>query len=481
MNWFSQYLAAAVALLLVGTVLAASRDSRKGKTDVLPDATAPTTFAPLPAEHALASIWNDPDFTRRLIGGYGFASELEPRLSPEEQAVYRDKVVPLLREDPAKAVPVLEGLLKPAASAVFDFTLGNIRFQNGDLTNAVPHFEAAVAKFPDYRRAWKSLGFALVRDGRYDEAVRPLTRAVSLGEADGKVFGILGFAFMNQGRYVSADGAYRQALVFEPENLDFKLGLVKCAVATANYDYALALLDELLRTHPDREGLWTLQANVFIQKEQPARAAFALEMLKRLGKATPQNLFLLGDLYLAQDVRDLALASYLAAGEVAGPPDPVRSLRAADLLASRGAWDETRQLLTRVRTQSATNLVGGDELKLLRLEAKVALATDSGEQAIQVLEQILLKNPLDGEALMMAGDYYARAGDPERAESRFDSAAKVEGFEARALVKHAQLLVRQQKYPRAVDLLRKAQKIQPRDHVQRFLEQVEAYAARSRG
>src|ERR1041385_7777640 len=115
----------------------------------------PAVFAPMPADHELASIWNDPDFARRLVGSYGFASDAEPRMTPEEQAVYRDKIVPLLREDPRKAIGPLESLVKPSASAVFDFTLGNVYFQNDDLTNAVKHFEAALAKFPDYRRAQK--------------------------------------------------------------------------------------------------------------------------------------------------------------------------------------------------------------------------------------------------------------------------------------------------------------------------------------
>jgi len=118
--------------------------------------TAPTTFAPMPADDELASIWNDPEFTRRLIGSYGFASDFEPRMTPEEQAAYRDKIVPLLREAPKKAIGPLEALVKPSASAVFDFTLGNVCFQNDDLTNAVKHFEAALAKFPDYRRAQKN-------------------------------------------------------------------------------------------------------------------------------------------------------------------------------------------------------------------------------------------------------------------------------------------------------------------------------------
>ena len=45
----------------------------------------------MPATNELASIWNNPEFTKQLIGSYGFASDVEPRLKPEEQAIYRDK------------------------------------------------------------------------------------------------------------------------------------------------------------------------------------------------------------------------------------------------------------------------------------------------------------------------------------------------------------------------------------------------------
>ena len=81
---------------------------------------------------------------------------------------------------------------------------------------------------------------------------------------------------------------------------------------------------------------------------------------------------------------------------------------------------------------------------------------------------------------MLAGDFYARTGKPELAGIRFDTASKLEGFEADAFVKHAQLLVQSQKYTPAVELLRKAQKAKPRDNVQRYLERVEQLARAGR-
>jgi tetratricopeptide (TPR) repeat protein len=466
--------------LVLGVALAATSPSHAAKKDRASRATAGlTTFAPLPADHELASVWNEPEFVRRMIGTYGFESESEPRMTPEEQAAYRDKVLPVLRDDPKLAIPVLESLIKPNASAVFDFTLGNVYFQTEALTNAVWHFEAALAKFPDYRRAQKNLAFALVRSGRYAEAIKPLTRTIVLGGGDGRVFGLLGFAFLNQGRAASAEAAYRQALVFEPDNLDFKLGMAKCAVATANYAHALALLEELVGEYPERESLWTLQANLYIQKDQPGQAAVSLEILRRLGKATPPDLFLLGDLYLAQEARDLALAAYQEAVLQTDNRLLPRALRAADVLVSRGAWDEAQTLFRQIREHHGLTLASDDALKLLKLESKVAMATGDGARAIETLEQIIAANPLDGEALLLAGDYYAKHQQPEKAAFRYQTAAGLEAFQADAWVKHAQLLVQSRKYLEALELLKKAQRLKPREHIQRYLEKVELVAGRS--
>ena len=370
-------------------------------------------------------------------------------------------------------------MLGSQASAVFDFTLGNLYFQQEDLTNAARHFEAALVKFPDYRRAQKNLAFVLMRAGKYQEAIHPLVQTVALGGGDGKVFGLLGFAYFNQARYASAEGSYEQAVALEPENTDYKLGLVKCAVATANFDRALAFLNELIEQHPERENLWSLQANVYIQKEQPAKAITSLEILRRLGKAAPASLYLLGDLYMTQETRDLALSAYLEALEKDGGANPGKALRPAQILVSRGAWDEARKLIAKMR-DSIGNLNPADELKLLKLESKVAMATGEGSKAIDTLEQIIQKNPLDGEALLLAGDYYSKNGQPEKAEFRYQTAASMEGFQADAFVKYAQLLVQTQKYAKAAELLHKAQKVKSRDNVQRYLEKVEQLARTER-
>lgn len=139
---------------------------------------------------------------------------------------------------------------------------------------------------------------------------------------------------------------------------------------------------------------------------------------------------------------------------------------------------QAQALLAKVR---AIGLPAGDaEQKLLKLEARVAIAAGEGAPGLRILEQLLERNPLDGEALLLAGDQYARSGEAEKAEFKYDAAAKLDAFAADAFLKHAQLKVQKQKYTEAVELLRRAQKVKPRDNVARYLERVEQIAARAR-
>ena len=61
---------------------------------------------------------------------------------------------------------------------------------------------------------------------------------------------------------------------------------------------------------------------------------------------------------------------------------------------------------------------------------------------------------------------------------RYETASRIEGFEADGLVKRSQVLVKQGKYTNAISLLEQAQKIRPKDYVARYLESVEKAAGR---
>lgn len=104
------------------------------------------------------------------------------------------------------------------------------------------------------------------------------------------------------------------------------------------------------------------------------------------------------------------------------------------------------------------------------------MATGAGEEEARVLEQIVALDPLDGEALILLGQYHGRRAEYERAVLQYERAAALPGFEADAKVRHAQLLAGQGRYAEALPLLRRAQQVKPRATTQQFLEQVEKVA-----
>ena len=479
--WLWVTMACACAFCL-GPLPAASAASRPQKPTKKPTKTAEppaspaqiseAAFAPLPAEHPLAPIWNDPEFARRLLGSYGFHSRLEPPLTDEEQIQWRQTVVPALREGPERAIEVLKPLVRPDGSALFDFTLGTACLQSGDLTNAQLHLEAAVAKHPDFLRAWKNLGFVRARLGEHAGAVVALGRALELGGADAATLGLLGFAHLQLGRPVAAAAATQQALLFKPDDFTLQLQLLQAWAASAQYEPALRLLDEMLAERPDRAQLWQLKAQLHLQRNQRQEAVLAYETLRRLGGARAEDLYTLADLYVLLETPEEAVRVYGEAMATGAPAAPERALRAAEVMLAQGRIETARLLLETVEGRSQGQLAAPLENQRLRLRARLTLAEGNGQAALTWLEECLRQFPTDGQALIMAGDCYAQLGERERAEFRYQAAAQIEAVAADALLKHAQLLVRHQEYRRAAELLQRAQRLRPRDSVQRYLDEI---------
>lgn len=169
-------------------------------------------------------LWDDPTFQRQFTASYGFNAEIEPRVTVVERE-QMEKIRPHLSGDIDLAIKQLEKVTKPESSAVFDFTLGNVYFQQGQEKVAADHYEKAIAKFPSFRRAYKNLGLIRVRQGRLEEAITALSRVIELGGADGTTLGLLGFSYSSTGQFTSAESAYREAVLLQPDLLDWRLGL----------------------------------------------------------------------------------------------------------------------------------------------------------------------------------------------------------------------------------------------------------------
>lgn len=421
----------------------------------------------------LASIWNDPTFQKQFVGGYGINADVEPRVTPEEVAIL-EKVRPLMANDLVKAEESLRKQMKPDCSAILDFTLAGTQFQQEKMADALANYQRAVDKFPSFRRAWRSLGLIHVRNGSYEAGIRAFTRMIELGGGDAYAYGLLGFAHAARQDFQPAEAAYRTALLLQPENTEWRLGLTRCVFKQQKYEDTAALLDALLSRTPEKADYWLLQAHAFLSMKRPLDAAGNLEIVDRLGKSTVDSLHTLGDIYLGEKLGDLAQRAYTRAFDLDPQQKLDRPMRAIETLAARGSLRQARELAEHVRMKRQDSLEEGEKRKLLKLEARFRMAEGQGSaETAAVLEEIVRLDPLDGEALMLLGQHYGRQGEQDRAVLYYERAAGLEAFEAQAKVRMAQIYVQQSRYAEALPLLRRAQEVKPREDVARYLEQVE--------
>ena len=421
----------------------------------------------------LAVIWNDPGFQKSFIGGYGVSADIEPRIAQDDMALLE-----LVRQLMAEELPAAETLLKesvrPEVSAVIDLTLGGVQFQQDKIDDALVNYRNAVAKFPNFRRAYRSIGLICTRKSQYEAAIAAFNKMIELGGADAYSYGLLGFCHSARGDYQPSEAAYRNALLLQPDNVEWRLGLTRSVFKQAKYEDAASLLDVLITNYPDKADFWLLQSHTYLGLKQPMKAAVNLEALDSIGKSTVDSLFTLGDIYVSEALPDMALSAYDRA-ITKNPAQPVsRSIRAAEVLAARGGLLQSKVLLTHVKSNWSDTLSDTDRRKVLKLQARLAMNSGAGDaETATVLEEVIALDPLDGEALMLLGQHYNRTAQPDKAILYYERAARIDAFAANAKVKIAQVFVAQGRFNEALPMLRDAQTLKPREDIARYIEQVE--------
>ncbi|MBN1974652.1 MAG: tetratricopeptide repeat protein [Sedimentisphaerales bacterium] len=426
--------------------------------------------------------WNSPEFQKRFADSYIAETDIEPKLKEDEYKKMM-KIRELIESDKMdEAVKTLEKEINEFSSPVFDFTLANIYFQKDNLEKAASYYEKSVSKYNKFRRAWKNLGLVHIRSGEFEKAIPALTKVLELGGSDVITYAQLGYAYLSVENNLCAESAYRMAVLLDPQTTDWKTGLATSVLKQQRYAEAVALLDNLIVAEPNKTDLWLYQANAYIGLNQPLKAAVNFELIDQMGKSTVSSLTRLGDIYVNQELYETAVNSYIRAIEKESKDSTEQAnhithfIRAAKVLTANGAFEDTQRLIEKIEIKHGESISNADRNDLLKLRAQIAMAQGADEEQAKILEEIVAIDPLDGQALILLGQYCGRSGDFEKAVFYYERAENLEKFEADAKVRHGQLLVKQEKYNEALPLLRSAISLKPRDDVQKYLEQVERFA-----
>ena len=426
---------------------------------------------------APAILFRDPKFVKEFVGSYGILSDIEPKVSADEQALL-SKVQDLFgksqfktaEEEIVRFIKEVEAPTDPKKtpgdiSASMVFVLGNLYFSSDRPEEARRAFLEAIRRFPRFRRAHTNLGYLYISQSKVEEAVPILQKAIELGETSPRAYGLLGYCYIQQKNALAAENAYRQAYLLDPKSRDWKVGLTQALMQQDRLAEATSLLDTLIAENPEDRQLWLQQANALIGQEKKIDAAVNLEVLRLKGLASESELNLLGNLYMEQGEAQLALFAYLDAIEKSPKLDVARALKSARILNDYGHPEKAATFVEKISKVGTLSSKDRFDLDLVRV--RIAQNTGDKEAVGTLLRDLFTRDPGNADVLLELARHYdalakneadeaKRSAPLGEAKSHFKLALEKPAVAYQANLGLGQLLVREKQYSEGLPYLEKA-------------------------
>ena len=459
--------------------------------------------APVQAETitAPAILFRDAKFVKEFVGSYGILSDIEPKVSAEEQALL-SKVQELFGQSQFKAaeqeivrfIKEVEAPTDPEKkpgdiSASMVFVLGNLYFSSDRPDEARRAFLEAIRRFPRFRRAHTNLGYLYISQNKLEEALPVLQKAVELGETSPRTYGMLGYCYLQQKNALAAENAYRQAYLLDPKGRDWKVGLTQALMLQDRLAEATSMLDTLIVENPEDRQLWLQQANALIGQDKKIDAAVNLEVLRLKGLASESELNLLGNLYMEQGEAQLALFAYLDAIEKSPKLDVTRALKSARILNDYGYPEKAAAFVDKVATVATLSAKDHFDLDLVRV--RIAQSAGHQEQVGELLRDLFSRDPGNAEVLLELAKHYDALAKNEQdeakrttrlgeAKSHFKLAIEKPAVAYQANLGLGQLLVREKQYIEGLPCLERALSLKTGDKasLEQYISRVKRAADR---
>lgn len=465
---------------------------------------------------ALAQNKSDPDFWReqtwqkKFLGLYGVLSDVEPEKVTDPAGVEMQQAIKAFFEksDKVGAMRALEKFITKDSNPSFNFMLGMLYSELGRAEEGIAQFRTAIRKFDNFRRAHEAVGQMLLMRQKPADALPHLTRALELGGKDAILYGALGYCQLSLEQFVSAETAFRNALLFAPAESRWKSGLAEAIGRQGKHAESAALFGELINANQREAKYWDAQTAAYLALKETAKARQNIEIMQSLGIASARNLVALGRLYLAEEnLFDAAVKAFESACEKEGATLEMKPLLdAVDLMARRGGYEPARQLLARIKATALARLSAPEKKQLQKSEAFIASTTGAGPEFVKILEEIISDDPVDGAAIINLARHYEKEGSAEslarasdwyeRAEALADLAAKdpaaltepgakdraerMKNEAAEAALRHGFMLNKMGQVAKAVDKLKRSGQLKPRDDLRDILAKLEKQALKEK-
>ena len=258
--------------------------------------------------HEPKSLWVHPSNHHPNEHAHALAAEsierflrdefLEPRKNTEEHGFPRDPVIqqsnnPTTQSSTTPPLhnsnsPTLQRLQPPDLPQAHN-ELANALVREGKVDEAIIQIEKALAIQPNDSQAHNNLGNLLHKKGRLDEAIAHYQKALELQPGSGMTHHNLGNVLLEQHRLADAATHFRKAIELQPDFAAAHNNLGQVFLEAGQTDDALTEFRRALELRPELATAHHHLGLILLQKEQNLEGVAHLQKAVELRPESPRN------------------------------------------------------------------------------------------------------------------------------------------------------------------------------------------------
>jgi tetratricopeptide (TPR) repeat protein len=314
------------------------------------------------------------------------------------------------------------------SSSYYHFSLAKLYHLNEAYSEAIKEFEKALEEDPESVALHAEFAKSLIQMGEIKRAVEICQKAEALDPLNPEPYNILGSIYYSYGGRTSqmkdkALAEFTKVLELDPDHLEALLSVADLHREAGRFEEAAEVYARVREVAPGRFGAYFFGAQALAQLEMPEEAIQILERGLRIRDDVPDYLLLLGGLYEETDQLEKAIELYEKGLESISKPDLRLNHRTGLALMSAGRFAEAIPLLEKLAGISPEASI--DLARALRGAKRL-------QEAVEVLEDVLRRDPHDVEANFELAKTLVILGEKERARAKFEYLTRVDDPRAEA-------------------------------------------------
>jgi len=229
--------------------------------------------------------------------------------------------------------------------------LGNILMENGQLEQALHHFQKAIQIKPSYLEAQMNLANTLIHQGKHQEAIEQYKKLSGRYPGNAMIFNNLGAAIFKTGKVNEAIPYYINAIQLKPKYAEAYNNLGVALRQNNRKSKALVMFQKALAIDPDYEQAYDNMVRLISDQKIINRKLYQLMDKSAQSPDNPLLLFQLGNFFQKEDKIQQAIACYQKALKL--KPDLYEAKKQLSIsFAMKGDYEVSFSILRDLITQN---------------------------------------------------------------------------------------------------------------------------------